>query len=295
MLTTSEILKKVRHIEIRTGRLVTETFAGEYHSVFKGQGIEFSEVREYFPGDEVRSIDWNVSARLGKPYVKRFSEERELTMMIACDVSASQNFGSREKLKSEIAAELTALFAFSALKNNDKVGLMLFSDEVELFIPPRKGRKHVLRMIRELIAFKPKSKKTDIGVCLDSINRMIKRKGILILMSDFKSENFEKSLKLSAKKHDLIPIYIEDPLDEKLFRTPALLQVEDPETGVIETIDLSSSYVRENFSDKAKQQNARLKQLFKKTQSDWIHIRSDRDISDPVIRFFKERERRFRY
>ena len=205
-MDTADILKKVRQIEIQTGKLVEETFAGEYLSAFKGQGIEFAEVREYIPGDDVRSIDWNVTARNRTPYVKKFNEERELTLMIACDVSASQNFGSWDKFKQETAAELAALFAFSALKNSDKVGLLLFSDKIELFVPPKKGKKHILRLIRELVAFEPTGKGTDIALALTTLNKVIKRQGILIFISDFLEDTalFTKPLQLAAKKFDFI-------------------------------------------------------------------------------------------
>ncbi|NLO90776.1 MAG: DUF58 domain-containing protein, partial [Elusimicrobia bacterium] len=231
-MLTAELLQQVRRIEVRTGKLVSETFSGEYHSIFKGHGMEFAEVREYIPGDEIRSIDWNVTARLGKPFIKRFVEERELTMMLACDISGSLHFGSRNKLKNRIAAELSALFAFSALQNNDKAGIMLFSDQPELYIPPRKGRKHVLRLVREILAHEPRHRGTDIAACLDNLNRVLKRKGILILISDFADEkDYARPLRLAARRHDLIPVYLEDPLEAALPELGAVLQTVDPETG----------------------------------------------------------------
>ncbi|MBQ6224282.1 MAG: DUF58 domain-containing protein, partial [Campylobacter sp.] len=199
-MQTSDILKRVRQIEFKTGKLVRETFAGQYLSVFKGQGIEFAEVRQYIAGDDIRSIDWNVSARTGNTYVKKFNEERELSVIIACDVSASEYFGSKGNLKAQAAIELASVFAFSAIKNNDKVGLLLFSDKVELYIPPRKGKRHVLRIIRELLAFEPKRKNTDISLALSTLIRLIKRQGILLFISDFLDENYERSFKLAARK-----------------------------------------------------------------------------------------------
>ncbi|MDR1684136.1 MAG: DUF58 domain-containing protein, partial [Elusimicrobiota bacterium] len=228
-MQASEILKRVRRIEIETGKLVTETFAGEYLSVFKGQGIEFSEVRKYIVGDDVRSIDWNVSARLGDTYIKKFNEERELSVIIACDVSASQYFGSRGLFKSEVVAELGAVFAFSAIKNNDKVGLLLFSDAVELYIPPKKGRRHVLRIIRELLAFEPKGKGTNIAHALDALNRLIKRKGILLLLSDFQDKGYERAYKLTSKKFDLVPVIVQDPLERALPAARAYVNFESLE------------------------------------------------------------------
>ena len=242
-MQTSDILKRVRQIEFKTGKLVRETFAGQYLSVFKGQGIEFAEVRQYIAGDDIRSIDWNVSARTGNTYVKKFNEERELSVIIACDVSASQYFGSKGNLKVEAAIELASVFAFSAIKNNDKVGLLLFSDKVELYIPPRKGKRHVLRIIRELLAFEPRSKKTDISLALSTLLRLIKRQGILLFISDFVDNNYEKPFKLAAKKFDLIPVIIEDPLEFNFPKMPALIEIEDGESSA--SIALSSSATKQ--------------------------------------------------
>ena len=232
-MDTAEILKKVRQIEIQTNKLVSETFAGEYLSAFKGQGIEFAEVREYTPGDDVRAIDWNVTARTGVPFIKKYNETRELTLVIACDVSASQRFGSVDKLKQETAAELAALFAFSAMRNNDKVGLLLFSDKIELFVPPKKGKKHILRLIRELVAFEPQGRGTDMALALKTLVQVLRRQGILVLISDYLSplEQFEKPLKLAAKKFDLIPVVVTDKLERGLPACAACITVVDPETG----------------------------------------------------------------
>lgn len=293
-MLTSEILKQVRRIEIRTGRLVSETFAGEYKSVFKGRGMEFSEVREYTPGDDIRSIDWNVTARLGKPFIKQYVEERELTVMLACDVSGSHFFGTGQRLKSEAAAELSALFAFSALKNNDKVGLALFTNDIELYIPPKKGRQHALRLVRELLAHKPKGKGTSIGACLDTLNRVLKRSGILVLISDFLCRDFEQPIKRSAKKHDLIPVIVEDPRESALPRISAVLNVEDPETAENSSWDLSSGDFHSHYAGSFSRKREDIEKLFRSLGIDWINIRSDSPITDPVVRFFKQREKRFR-
>ena len=293
-MLTSEILSQVRRIEIRTGKLVTETFAGEYLSVFKGHGMEFAEVREYATGDDVRSIDWNVSARLGKPYVRRYVEERELTLMLACDISGSQHFGSGSRFKSEAATELSALFAFSALKNNDKVGLMLFSDKVELYIPPKKGRLHALRVIREIMAYEPKSRGTDIALCLDTINRVFKKKGILILISDFMADNYEHSLRLASKRHDMIPVVIEDPLESSLPEINALFEIENPETGRRHTWDLSAGAFHSAFGAAHKDKKGKLKKLFTSLGIDWINIKPDGSIAGPVVDFFRKRAKKFK-
>ncbi len=288
-MQTSDILKRVRQIEFKTGKLVRETFAGQYLSVFKGQGIEFAEVRQYIAGDDIRSIDWNVSARTGNTYVKKFNEERELSVIIACDVSASQYFGSKGNLKAEAATELASVFAFSAIKNNDKVGLLLFSDKVELYIPPRKGKRHVLRIIRELLAFEPKRKNTDISLAFSSLIRLIKRQGILLFISDFLDENYEKPFKLAARKFDLIPVIIQDPLEFNFPKLPALIQIEDCEgnsEGVLSGSSLKQiSQAREDVLNKALN-------LFKLSGVDYINIDTSKNTLDPVIKFFKQRSRK---
>ncbi|MDR0952585.1 MAG: DUF58 domain-containing protein [Elusimicrobiota bacterium] len=292
-MQTSDILKRVRRIEIETGKLVVETFAGEYLSVFKGQGIEFAEVRQYIPGDDVRSIDWNVSARTGSTFVKKFNEERELSVIIACDISASQFFGSTGRFKSEAVAELGAVFAFSAIKNSDKVGLLLFSDKIELYIPPKKGKRHVLRIIRELLAFTPKSKGTDISLCLSTLNRLIKRQGILLLISDFLDSGYDKALRLSARKFDLVPVIVEDPLEVKLPSASAFLQLEGLEGGRQIMLGLNSPYKTEL----AAQHNAAIERaikLFNSTGSDYIKIDASKNVVEDVIKFFKKRARKLR-
>jgi len=293
---TAEILKKVRQIEIQTGKLVTETFAGEYLSAFKGQGIEFSEVREYLPGDDIRSIDWNVTARTGTPHIKKYNEERELTLIIACDVSASEKFGSLGKLKQETAAELTALFALSALTNSDKVGLLLFSDQVELFVPPRKGKKHILRLIREVIAFEPKHTGTRIDLALQTLNKVIKRQGILILISDFLAQvsQFETPFKLAAKKFDLIPIILQDKLEQALPRLGACVEMTDPETGETKLVSLAGGGINEQLSDYHRIRQAQLQKLFNPYKISPIVIDSTQNTADPVIAFFKQRAKKLR-
>jgi len=294
-MQAADILKRVRRIEIETGKLVSETFAGQYLSIFKGQGIEFAEVRQYTPGDDVRSIDWNVSARTGVPYIKKFNEERELSMIIACDVSASQFFGSTGRLKSDAVAELGALFAFSAIKNNDKVGLLLFSDKIELYIPPKKGRLHVLRLIRELVAFKPQNKGTDISLCLDTLNSVIKRKGILLLISDFQSEGYEKSFRLAARKFDMIPVLVQDKAEVSLPSLPAFVTFEGLESpqGKSAVVGLKSP-LKTLIERQHAAGTERAYNLFTSVGADYIQIDSAGDITDPVVKFFKRRARKLR-
>lgn len=294
-MDTAEILKKVRQIEIQTGKLVSETFSGEYLSVFKGQGIEFAEVREYIPGDDIRSIDWNVTARTGVPYIKKYNETRELTLIIACDVSASQRFGSLDKLKQETAAELAALFAFSAMTNNDKVGLLLFSDKIELFVPPKKGKKHILRLIREMLAFEPSSSGTDIALALKTLTKVIRRQGILVLLSDFLPpvEQFAKPFRLAAKKFDLIPVIISDRRERTLPRLPICLAVQDPETGAEALLSLSQAASRAVEQDAKTRQQA-LTQLFNPLKIEAISVDTAQPAADPVIAFFKRRAKKLK-
>lgn len=295
-MDTAEILKKVRQIEIQTDRLVSETFAGEYLSTFKGQGIEFAEVREYVPGDDVRSIDWNVTARTGVPYIKKFNETRELTVFIACDVSGSQQFGSSQKFKQQAAAELAALFAFSALRNSDKVGLLLFSDQVELFVPPKKGKKHILRLIRELIAFEPKHTKTDIGLCLETLLKVLKHQGIVVLISDFLApvETFAKPFKLAAKKFDLIPVLVQDKREHELPRVPVCIGVADPETQETDEWCLSAGELDQKVKEYWAAQQQALTQLFIPFKIEPIVTDTDKPLADPVVAFFKRRAKKIR-
>ena len=293
-MNTAEILKKVRQIEIKTGRLVSETFAGQYQSVFKGRGVEFAEVREYVPGDDIRTIDWNVTARSSKPFVKNFVEERELTLMILCDVSASQAFGSGAKPKNEAAAELAAMFAFSALKSSDKTGLLLFSDKPELYIPPRKGRNHCLRIIRELLAYTPKSRGTDVAMALRTANQLMKRRGIIILISDFKCPDFTREVRLSERRHDVIPVIITDRFEKSLPPVGALLLAEPLEGGPTAAADLSDPVFRREYEAAAAAARARLEETLRSGGSDWIDIDPAQPVYDPVIKFFTTRRRKFK-
>lgn len=288
-----EILKKVKRIEISTRGLVNEVFSGEYHSVFKGRGMEFAEVREYQIGDDIRNIDWNVSARIGSPYVKVFDEERELTVMLMVDVSASGSFGTASQLKGEVAAELCAVLAFSAIKNNDKVGLMIFSDKIEKFIPPRKGKQHVLRVIREILYFKPEEAKTDLSVALEYLNRVVKRKSIAFIISDFLTENYEKALQVANKKHDIIAIDIIDPREVELPNV-GFLELEDAETGETVLIDTGSREIRETFFSESQEEREKREQFFKSIGVDNINILTDRSYVEPIVKFFKIRAKRMK-
>ncbi|MBN1794301.1 MAG: DUF58 domain-containing protein [Candidatus Omnitrophica bacterium] len=288
-----EILKKVRQIEIATGKLVTETFAGQYESVFKGRGMEFAEVREYFPGDDIRSIDWNVTARMNRPYVKLFTEERELTSIILADVSSSCVFGTAQRTKSEMLAELAAVLAFSAVTNNDKIGLILFSDTVENFIPPKKGRRHVLRVIRDLLYFQPRSRQTNIRVALDYLGRVIRKRAVVFLISDFFSPDFSRSFKIIGKKHDIVPIIITDPREMSLPNV-GLIKLKDAETGELELIDTSDRTLRQEFSERRSQERMGLKDFFRANDIDFIEFFTDQSYIKPLIAFFKRRAKKFR-
>lgn len=291
-MLTKELLKQVRQIEIRTKGLVNQVFSGEYHSVFKGRGMEFSEVREYDFGDDIRNIDWNVTARFGHPYIKIFEEERELTVILLVDLSGSLSFGTVDKTKQQIAAELSAILAFSALKNNDKVGLFLFSDKIEKFIPPRKGRKHVLRIIRELLSFKPEGKTTNIKAALEHMNHAIKKKSIVFLISDFMDEGYEKILRIVGKKHDLIGIVINDER-EKTVPKMGLVKFTDAETGKERWIDTSSSKVQNWISQYYRRLISERKTLFIKSRLDSIEIKTGENYVTPLVNFFRLRERRW--
>ncbi len=291
-MVPTEILKKVRRIEITTRSMVNDVFAGEYHSVFKGRGMDFSEVREYSVGDDVRTIDWNVTARMNRPYVKVFEEERELTVMLMVDASSSGEFGTVEQMKGEIAIEICALLAFSAIKNNDKVGLIIFTDKVEKFVPPKKGKTHVLRVIRELFYHEPQSSKTDIGEALEYLNRIANRRSVVFLVSDFMSEGFEKALQIVNKKHDIVAVTIRDPREISLPDV-GLLELEDAETGEIYLLDTSDPSIRENFASQSTQKREELEKLFKSMSVDHVAISTDRPYVDPLIRFFRMRAKRF--
>ena len=290
-MITKELAKKIRVRQITTRKVVNDVLAGEYGSVFRGRGMEFDEVREYMPGDEIRSIDWNVTARTGHPYVKRFVEERELTVMFLVDLSASGAFGSVRKLKNEIAAELCALLAFSAVKNNDKVGLIVFTDRVEMFIPPKKGTKHVLRVIRELLNFKPRPASTDIEGALDYLGRVTTKRSVVFLVSDFQAEGFEKKMRVLGKRHDLIAVTIVDPREVRLPDV-GLIELEDSETGESVLIDTGSAAVRKRYERLGREEQARLKDLFNSMGVDQIEVMTDRDYVPKLISFFRAREKR---
>ena len=288
-----EILKKVRRLEITTRGMVNDVFSGEYHSVFKGRGMEFSEVREYQIGDDIRTIDWNVTARYGHPYVKVFEEERELTVTLMVDASSSGEFGTFERMKGEIAVEICALLAFSAIKNNDKVGLIIFTDKVEKFVPPRKGKRHVLRVLRELLYFHPEDRKTDIGTALEYFNRVIRRRSVVFLVSDFISADYEKALRIANKKHDIVGIHIVDPRELELPRM-GYIELEDAETGEQIMLDTTDGEIRRLFAQKTSQAMTRRDKLFKSMNVDAITIYTDESYFEPLIRFFRMRAKRFR-
>ncbi len=291
-MLTKEILKQVRQIEIRTRGVVNEVFSGEYHSVFKGRGMEFSEVREYQIGDDIRSIDWNVSARFGHPFVKIFEEERELTLMLLVDLSGSLVFGSVEKTKQQIAAEISAILAFSALKNNDKVGLVLFTDEIEKFVPPKKGKSHILRLVREILSFEPQGNKTNIKGALEYFNNSIKKKTIAFLISDFIDDNYDKILKIVSKKHDLVNIILQDPREKDLLNA-GLIKFRDAETEEIRYLDTSNKSVQKYFKNKMKERETFQNELFLKSRVDTIPIDISSSYIKPLIDFFKLREKRW--
>ena len=290
-MITKELAKKIRVLQITTRKVVNDVLAGEYGSVFRGRGMEFDEVREYMPGDEIRSIDWNVTARTGHPYVKRFVEERELTVMFLVDLSSSGAFGSVRKLKNEIAAELCALLAFSAVKNNDKVGMIVFTDRVEMFIPPKKGTKHVLRVIRELLNFKPRPASTDIEGALDYLGRVTTKRSVVFLVSDFQAEGFEKKMRVLGKRHDLIAVTIVDPREVRLPDV-GLIELEDSETGETVLVDTGSAAVRKRYERLGREEQARLKGLFSSMGVDQIEVMTDRDYVPGLISFFRTREKR---
>jgi uncharacterized protein (DUF58 family) len=287
-MSTSALLKKIRKIEIKTKGLSNHIFAGEYHTAFKGKGMAFSEVREYQPGDDVRSIDWNVTARYNAPFVKVFEEEREMTVMLLIDLSASGNFGTQEQFKRELATEISAILAFSAIKNNDKVGVIFFTGKVEQFIPPKKGKSHILRIIREVLAFQPTGKGTDIAVALEYFNSVIKKRSICFILSDFMSKEFDRPLKIASKKHDLVALRIHDTREETLPNI-GLVPMQDAETEEIIFVDTSSKKVRDNFAKNRVQATEKLHKLFPASGVDLIDITTGTDYVKPLINFFKTR------
>lgn len=288
-----ELLKKIRKIEIVTNRKVNEQLAGQYHSVFKGRGMSFDEVRPYQPGDEIRFIDWNVTARSSEVFVKRFVEERELTVMLLVDVSASLRFGSNAQYKREVAAELAALLAFSAVKNNDRVGLILFTGEVEHYVPPKKGRKHVLRLISEILAFSPKGRRTDVGAALGYLSRITQRKTISFVLSDFQAplESWDKALRIVARRHDVVPVIVRDAMEDELPDL-GLVLTEDLETGAPVWVDTGSRRVRAHYAARAKAWRERLTQRFRRLKLDSITVETGGGYVRALVQFFELRARR---
>jgi len=288
-----EILRKVKRLEITTRGMVNDVFSGEYHSVFKGRGMDFTEVREYSLGDDIRMIDWNVTARMGHPYVKIFQEERELTVMLMVDVSSSGNFGTYEQMKGEIATEICALLAFSAIKNNDKVGLIIFTDRIEKYIPPKKGKTHVLRVLRELLYHQPEGTKTDISQALQFLSRVARRRSVVFVVSDFISEKYEKALRIANKKHDVVAITVTDPREIELPNI-GLIELEDAETGEIFLLNTADRSIRDSFIAMADTRKHAREKMFKAMNVDYIDIFTNKAYFEPLMRFFRMRAKRFR-
>jgi uncharacterized protein (DUF58 family) len=289
--TTTEILKKIRALEIKTRGLVETAFAGDYHSVFKGRGMNFEDVREYQPGDEIRAIDWNVTARMGNAFVKKFTEERELTVMLVVDVSASGNFGSTTQSKRELAAEVACLLAFSAIRNNDKVGLILFTDRVELFIPPKKGRSHTLRLIREILFFEPKGRGTEPALALDYLNKIVTRRAVVFFISDFQAPDFSRALAVSGQRHDFVAIHIQDER-ERVLPNIGIITLEDAETGDQIEINTADRTTRARFSGLVDEREQELARVLRRNNIDAIALQTGKDYLPQLRSFFKQRERR---
>jgi uncharacterized protein (DUF58 family) len=289
--TPAEILKKIRTLEIKTRGLVGTAFAGDYHSIFKGRGMNFEDVREYQPGDEIRSIDWNVTARMGTAFIKKFTEERELTVMLIVDVSASGNFGSTSQSKRELAAEVACLLAFSAIRNNDKVGLVLFTDRVELFIPPKKGRSHTLRLIREILFFEPQGRGTQPGLALDYLNKIVTRRAVVFFISDFQAPDFSQALAVSGRRHDFIAIHIHDER-EKVFPNVGIITLEDAETGEQVEVNTADRSMRTQFADLVDKSETELSRTLRRNNIDTIALRTGDDYLPALRSFFKQRVRR---
>ena len=286
-----EILKQVRRIEIQTTRLVNDLFGGEYKSVFKGQGIEFADVREYVPGDDIRTIDWNVTARSQRPFVKKFVEERELAVVLVVDASGSQFFGTQGRLKSEVAAEITALLAFSAVRNKDKIGLLIASDQVEKYIPAKKGRTHVLRVVREILYFRPKHRGTQLQAALEYINRVLTRTSVVFLISDFMDQGYERALRIMSRRHDVIAVHLFDPREQDL-PSIGLVEVEDAETGERSLLDFGDVRFRERYEAAARNREETLDHLFKSFGIDRVIIDISKPYAEPLMKFFRAREKR---
>ena len=294
-MLTNDLMAKIRRIELRTRRLANDNFAGEYHSVFKGRGMNFAEVREYQYGDDIRTIDWNVTARMNEPYVKRFVESRELTVMLVVDASGSNDYGTTERFKREIAAELAAVLSFAATNNNDKVGLLIFTDKTELFIPPRKGRRHILRIVREMLAFQPSGRGTNLAHALDSVNRILKRRSIVFLISDFQADpnDYRKELYLANRRHDVIAVDLHDPMDTDIASV-GIIALEDAETGEMVLVDTSDRRWREVFAANVDAHESAKVGLFNRAGVDRLDIDTGHDYVDELTLFFQRRERRMR-
>lgn len=290
----SEILRKVRQIEIRTRSAVNSVLSGAYSSTFKGRGMEFAEVREYIAGDEIRTIDWNVTARTGIPFVKKYVEERELTVLLVVDASSSGEFGSQKEMKGEVMATLSALLAFSAIKNNDRVGLLIFTSKVEKYIPPKKGKKHVLRVIRELLYHKPEEPGTDLGVALEQVNRLMKRRAVVFIVSDFATGDFQRPMRLLQQRHDAVAITVVDPRERDLPDV-GFIELEDAETGEVVLIDTGSGEFRDTFRDEVQKESSQLRRLFRRMNTDFVEVLIRPDYDDtiqPLIDYFRKRRRK---
>jgi uncharacterized protein (DUF58 family) len=287
----AELFKEIRKIEIVTRHLVNDQLAGQYVSVFKGRGMAFDEVRQYQLGDDVRLIDWNVSARMNDIYIKKFVEEREMTVMLVVDVSASESFGTTHQTKARLAAKVAATLAFSAIKNSDRVGLIMFTDRIELFVPPKKGKKHVLRVISEILRFRPEGRGTDLRAGLDYLGKVAKHRAVAFLISDFIAEGWERSLRLTNTRHDLIPVCVEDPREEELAKL-GVIYVEDPETGAIHAVDTSSRALRTRFAEQVKQRRVTREQLFRRHRIDYINMSTGDEDMSPLVNFFRIRAKR---
>jgi uncharacterized protein (DUF58 family) len=288
-----EVLRQVKLVELRTRGLVNSLFTGEYRSVFKGQGMEFAEVREYNPGDEVRTIDWNVTARMRRPFVKRYIEERELTVMLAVDLSGSERFGTRSRFKSELAVELAAVLAMSAVRNNDRVGVVLFTDRVEHVVPPRKGRRHALRVLRDLLGFEPAGRGTDVGGALEYLTRLLAHHAIVFVISDFQSADIERPLKRLAQQHDVVAVTVDDP-SERTLPDVGLARFVDPETGASVDVDTSDPAVRAHFTGVVEREAAARQQLLRRLAIDEVAVSTADGYIEPLLRFFRARETRVR-
>lgn len=287
-----ELIKAVKHLELVARRAVNDQLAGQYQSVFKGRGMDFTDVREYQPGDDIRVIDWNVSARMNDLYIKQFVEERELTVLLLVDASGSQTFGTHNRRKQETAAELAALIAFSAISNNDRVGLITFTDQIETFIPPKKGRKHVLRVITEILDFTPERRGTDLPGALEYLSRITSKSALTFVISDFQDTDFETSLSIANRRHEIIPLVLEDPMETEL-PDMGLVPFEDPETGDIVMVDTSSKQVRREFRRTAERQKEQLVRTFQKHKIDHIPIRTDASHIKPLVQYFRTRSKRY--